>query len=109
MVGFVGCLVSLSILAAMQAVYAPAGTNQVGLGWAVAALYMIVVFYCLGVEAVGIAFYTEIFPSHLRAKGVSLVWNVCAAANLLYLEVAPTALADIGWRFLLVCSNGLCL
>ena len=102
MMGFVGCVVSLALLTAMQALYAPSGTNRVGLGWAVVALYMIVIFYCLGVEACGNPFYTELFPTHIRAKGVCFTIFVNSAANLLYLEVAPTALQNIGWRFLLV-------
>jgi hypothetical protein len=102
MTGFVGCTVALAILTAMQAVYAPSGTNKVGLGWAVAALFLIVVFYCLGVEACGAPFYTEIFPTHIRAKGVCFCVFVNSASNLLYLEVAPTALQTIGWKFLLV-------
>ena len=103
MTGFVGCIASLSLLTAMEAVYAPSGTNKVGLGWAVTALYLIVIFYCLGVEAVGAPFYCEIFPTHIRAKGVCFMVFVNSASNLLYLEVAPTALQNIGWRFLLVC------
>ncbi|OAL20288.1 hypothetical protein AYO22_09000 [Fonsecaea multimorphosa] len=102
MTGFVGCVVALAILTAMEAVYAPTATNKVGLGWAVTALYLIVIFYCVGVEACGSPFYCEIFPTHIRAKGVCFCFFVNSLANLLYLEVAPTALQDIGWRFLLV-------
>ncbi|KAJ9615908.1 hypothetical protein H2200_001985 [Cladophialophora chaetospira] len=102
MAGFVGCIIALSILTAMEAVYAPSGTNKVGLGWAVAALYLVVIFYCLGVEAVGAPFYTEIFPTHIRAKGVCFCVFVNSASNILYLEVAPTALQTIGWKFILV-------
>ncbi|OAP55545.1 hypothetical protein AYL99_10518 [Fonsecaea erecta] len=102
MTGYVGCVVALVILTAMEAVYAPSGTNKVGLGWAVAASYLIVIFYCLGVEACGAPFYCEIFPTHIRAKGVCFNIFVNSAANLLYLEVAPTALQTIKWKFLLV-------
>jgi MFS family permease len=102
MIGFVGCIAALVVLTAMQAVYAPAGNNKVGLGWAVVALYLVVIFYCLGVESVGPPFFTEIFPSHIRAKGVCLCFFANSASNLLYLEVAPTALQNIGWKFLLV-------
>ncbi|EXJ70980.1 uncharacterized protein A1O5_05973 [Cladophialophora psammophila CBS 110553] len=104
MTGFVGCTVALVILTAMEAVYAPTATNKVGLGWAVTALYLIVIFYCLGVEACGAPFYCEIFPTHIRAKGVCFCVFVNSATNLLYLEVAPTALQNIGWRFLLTRS-----
>lgn len=102
MTGFVGCTIALIILTSMEAVYAPSGANKVGLGWAVAALYLVVIFYCLGVEACGAPFYCEIFPTHIRAKGVCFMVFVNSAANLLYLEVAPTALQSIGWKFLLV-------
>jgi MFS family permease len=101
-VGYVGCLASLVILVAMVAVYAPSGTNKVGLGFGVTALYLIVIFYCLGVEAVGSVFYSEIFPNNIRAKGVSFTVFVNSLTNLVYLEAAPTALHNIGWRFLLV-------
>ncbi len=100
--GFVGCLIALCILTAVQAVYAPDGTNKVGLGWGVAALYCVVIFYCLGVEACGSIFYSEIFPTHIRSKGVCFTAFVNSLSNLVYLMAAPTALQNIGWRFMLV-------
>lgn len=102
MMGYIGCILALIILTAMEAVYAPDGTNRIGLGWFVAACYLIVIFYCLGVEACGNPFYTELFPTHIRAKGVSFQLFINSTSNLLYQEVAPTALQNIQWRFLLV-------
>lgn len=106
MTGFVGCAIFLSLLAAMLAIYAPDGTNKVGLGWAVAATYAVVICYCLGVESCGAPFYTEIFPTHIRAKGVCWTLFINSLVNIVYLEAAPTALQNIGWKFLLVSPPG---
>lgn len=95
-------MVSLSVLAAVQAVYAPEGTNKVGLAFGVVALYGVVIFYCLGVEACGSIFYSEIFPTHIRAKGVCFTTFINSLSNLVILMAAPTALQNIGWKFILV-------
>lgn len=53
----------------------------------------------------GYVFFAEIFPNHLRAKGLALSGATIALANLIYLQAAPTAFANIGWRFYLVSSE----
>jgi len=102
MAGFVGCMISLSVLTAVQAVYAPSGTNKVGLGFGVVALYLVVIFYCLGVEACGSIFFSEIYPTHIRSKGVCFTAFVNSLSNLVYLVAAPTALQNIGWKFIIM-------
>ena len=43
----------------------------------------------------------EIFPFHLRAKGISLgVAGICLL-NIVWLQAAPTALENIGWKYYL--------
>ena len=43
----------------------------------------------------------EIFPFHLRAKGISLgVAGICLL-NIIWLQAAPTALENIGWKYYL--------
>ena len=45
---------------------------------------------------------SEIFPNHIRSKGMS--WSIVSyfASLIIYLQVAPTAFAKIGWKFYLV-------
>jgi hypothetical protein len=43
----------------------------------------------------------EIFPTHLRAKGISLGIAALCAINIVWLQVAPTAFEHIGWKFYL--------
>ena len=43
----------------------------------------------------------EIFPFHLRAKGISLgVAGICLP-NIIWLQAAPTALENIRWKYYL--------
>lgn len=46
-------------------------------------------------------FLSEIFPTHLRAKGISLGMAGLNVINIVWLQVAPTAFKNIGWKFYL--------
>lgn len=46
--------------------------------------------------------YAEIFPNHLRTRGVALANISLALTDLVYLQVTPLAQATIGWKFWLV-------
>jgi hypothetical protein len=65
-------MIMLCVEAAMVAQFAEAGTNKVGLGFGVAAFYVFLIIYSLGVDVAGVVFYSELFPNHIRAKGVAL-------------------------------------
>lgn len=45
-----------------------------------------------------IVYTSEIFPSHIRAKGMSASIVAYFASLIIYLEVAPTAFADVRWH-----------
>lgn len=64
--------------------------------------YIFLIFYGLGIDVVGIVFYSEIFPNHLRAKGVAATIAVIVLTDLVYLQVAATAFAHAGWKFFLL-------
>lgn len=66
------------------------------------ALYLFVAVYNLGVDVGGNVFFSEVFPNHIRSKGVALANLVLALADLVYLQVTPYAFANIGWKFFLV-------
>lgn len=113
-IGLAGCCISLIIEAAIVATYAtpiPENPNTAALKMGVAALYafssplipdtktltsvrfLFVLFYSVGIDVAGIVFYSEIWPNHLRSKGITLVISTLALTSLIYLEVAPTAFA----------------
>lgn len=70
--GVAGCCVFLSIECAMVAEYAAAGTNKAGLSMGVAAFYLFLAVYSVGIDVAGVTFYSELFPNNMRAKGKDL-------------------------------------
>lgn len=69
---------------------------------ALAMFYLFLAVYSMGVDVAGVVFYSELFPNHIRAKGVCLSMATVALADLVYLQATTTAFANIGWRFYLV-------
>jgi MFS family permease len=102
MLGVGGCCVSLILEAAMVASFGEAGTNKAGLRMGVAAAYLFLAVYSVGVDVAGVVFYSELFPNHIRAKGISLSIAVIALTDLVYLQATATAFANIGWKFYLL-------
>lgn len=105
--GVAGCCVCLCVEAAMVALYADEGTNKAGLAVGVAAFYIFLLVYSFGVDVAGVVFYSELFPNHIRSKGVSLCMVSIALTDLVYLQATSSAFANIGWKFFLVSSTSL--
>ncbi|KEF53482.1 uncharacterized protein A1O9_10457 [Exophiala aquamarina CBS 119918] len=113
--GFSGCLVALCIESALVAIYATpvpqVDPNMAGIRAAVAMLYVFQVFYGMGIDVPLWPYCAELFPNHVRAKGMAVCTTTVALPSLVYLEVASTAFANIGWKFYMVfisiCSVGL--
>ena len=85
MLGVGGCCASLIVEAAIVASYAspvPSVPNKAGLGLGVAAFYVFVIFYGLGIDSAGTVFYSEIFPNHIRARGLALATMTIALTDL---------------------------
>ena len=102
---YIGCCACLIIEAAIIATFAtpiPAIPNTSALKAGVAAFYVFLLFYGCGIDVAGVVFYSEIFPNHLRAKGVAMSIAVIALTDLVYLQVTATAFSHIGWKFFLV-------
>ena len=79
-----------------------ASYNKVGLGFGVFAFYAFVAVYGFGIDVCGVVWYSEIFPNHIRAKGICLSIATIALTDLVYLQATATAFANIGWHFYLV-------
>ncbi|ORY17254.1 general substrate transporter [Clohesyomyces aquaticus] len=108
--GVAGCGVCLIIEAALVASFAEAGTNKPGLAAGVAMFYLFLAVYSMGVDVAGVVFYSELFPNHIRAKGVCLSMATVALTDLVYLQATTTAFANIGWKFylifIIICAGG---
>jgi hypothetical protein len=81
---------SLILLAAMVASFGKEATNKAGLRMGVAATYIFLLFYSVGVDVAGYVFYSELFPTQMRTKGLAIVIATIALADLVYLEVTAT-------------------
>ncbi|KAK7883526.1 hypothetical protein LTR67_011102 [Exophiala xenobiotica] len=103
--GIAGCMAALIVECALAATYASASAllhpNGPALRAGVAMIYVYVIFYEINLDGVLFAYLGEIFPTHLRAKGMSLGIAAVCLMNIIWLQAAPTAFANIHWRFYL--------
>jgi sugar porter (SP) family MFS transporter len=88
--GIAGCMACLIVECALDATYAStsalAKPNETALKAAVAMIYVYVVFYEICLDGVQFAYIGEIFPTHLRAKGIALgVAGICLM-NVIWLQ-----------------------
>lgn len=104
MTGFGLCMTWLSIHTAMVALYAGDGTNSAGLATAVAMFFLFNASYALAGDVGVFIIVGEIFPNHLRGRGATIAFISTTLTNLIYLQVAPTGLRNVGWKFFLVSS-----
>lgn len=105
LIGVFGCCACLIVEAAIIASFAtpiPPVPNTAALKAGVAAFYVFLLFYGCGIDVAGVVFYSEIFPNHLRAKGVAMSIGVIALTDLVYLQVTDTAFHHVGWKFFLL-------
>ncbi|OQV04830.1 hypothetical protein CLAIMM_09654 [Cladophialophora immunda] len=98
--GLFGCAACLAVEAALVAEFVPSD-NQSALEAAVSMLFVFIFFYELFVNGTQWTYLGEIFPTHIRAKGVCLGVANVALMNLIWLQSAPVAFANVGWRFYL--------
>ncbi|KAG0647515.1 Quinate transporter [Hyphodiscus hymeniophilus] len=95
-----GCVTCLLIEAALDATM-PEQHNIAGLRASVAMLFLFFMFFNGGVDCTVYPYLSEIFPTHLRVKGMSLAVAGICLTDLLWLMLAPTAFASIGWKYYL--------
>lgn len=99
--GLAGCAVSLLGAGIMVALYG--GTdNKPGNSAGVFFLYLHLTFYATCMDASTYVYASEIWPTHLRAKGFAASVAGLFVGSLTLLEAAPTAFETIGFRFYLI-------
>ncbi|KZT57700.1 sugar transporter family protein [Calocera cornea HHB12733] len=99
-IGLTGCMISLACESAMTAQYA--GTsNATGNAFGVVFIFFFIFFYASGIDATSYVYCSEIFPTHIRSQGMAFSMVGTFLSTVAYLDAAPTALANIQWRFYL--------
>lgn len=99
--GFTGCLACLIIEAIVVKLYG--GTmNIAGQNAGIAFIYIYLIFYSLGIDVGTFIFVGEMFPNHIRAKGLAISLASLNATNTIYLSITSIAFTALGWKFFLV-------
>lgn len=99
-IGLTGCLVSLCVFTALLATYN--GTDhRAGLAAAVAMIFIFPLSYGGFLDGVTWWYAAEIFPTHLRAQGMTIAMATYCVSNIIWLQAAPTAFKTIEWKFYL--------
>lgn len=88
--GVLGCMSCLIVEAALVANFVPSN-NTSALQAAVAMFYVFQVFYGICLDGPQFAYLGEIFPMHLRAKGICLGVAMISLMNIVWLQSAPVA------------------
>jgi MFS family permease len=104
--GILGCAACLTVEAALVAGYATsaddlANPNRTALRAAVSMLFLYIFWFEITLDGGQFVYMGEIFPTHLRAKGISLGMAGLCATNIVWLQVAPLAFETIKWKFYL--------
>ncbi|KAK5051910.1 hypothetical protein LTR84_002713 [Exophiala bonariae] len=102
--GVGGCASCLVILCALVGKYASSPEmletpNTAALSAAVVMIYLLTAFYQLGLDGVQFAYLGELFPYQIRAKGMVLGIATICGMNIMWLQTAPVAFEQIGWKF----------
>ncbi|KAI9743682.1 MAG: hypothetical protein M1818_002998 [Claussenomyces sp. TS43310] len=99
--GMIAVAIPLACEAAMTARFL--GTdNKSGLAAGVAFLYLYIFLYGIFLDGPGYFYVSEIFPTHLRAKGATICVAAYSLINIMWTQVSPIAFASIGWKFYMV-------
>ncbi|OAA60210.1 General substrate transporter [Niveomyces insectorum RCEF 264] len=62
---------------------------------------LIVAFAQLFLDGTQYVYFAELFPQHLRAKGMTIGMAAISLMNVMWLQAAPTAFKNISWKFYL--------
>lgn len=61
-----------------------------------------VFFYGLFIDAASFIYSAEIYPTHIRARGVALATSTYFIACITYVTPGATAITNIGWKYFVV-------
>lgn len=96
-----GMLVAMVLVTACSATYAAHGSSGSGIA-VIAFLFIFFGAYDIAWTPIPPLYVSEIAPTNLRAKYLSLYWLSCACALCFNQYVNPVALAAIHWKYYIV-------
>ncbi|KAH9211650.1 hypothetical protein DL95DRAFT_305683 [Leptodontidium sp. 2 PMI_412] len=79
--------------------------TRTSFGISAAAIFFLfghIAFFSSCIDATTYIYASEIFPTYLRAKGLSLSLSGLFLGSLVYTQAAPSALSAIGWKYYLI-------
>lgn len=74
-------------------------------GLSAAAIFFLfghIAFFSSCIDATTYIYASEIFPNHLRARGLSLSISGLFLASLAFTQAASSALAAVGWKYYII-------
>ncbi|KAF2651337.1 general substrate transporter [Lophiostoma macrostomum CBS 122681] len=101
MFGFAGCVVALVGECITVSIFQKHGQSGVASA-AVFFLFLHITFFSVSVDATSYIYASEIFPTPARAKGLSISVSGLFVATIIFLQAAPTAFAEVGWKYYLL-------
>ncbi|CAM1510798.1 Fc.00g083110.m01.CDS01 [Cosmosporella sp. VM-42] len=100
-IGGFGSAAILSVMAALQKYYL--GTdNTAGLNAAVSIYFIFGAFFTTTIECTAYVYGSEIWPTHLRSEGSTLVYASFFGNSIAYSSPVTVGLKNIGWKFYMI-------
>ncbi|CAG8429090.1 unnamed protein product [Penicillium salamii] len=99
--GGFGCAAIIGTMAALQKYYANT-TFMPGINAAVALYFIFGTFFTSTIECTAYVYGSEIWPTHLRSEGATIVYASFFANAVAYAAPVSVALENIGWKFFMV-------
>jgi MFS family permease len=99
--GFAGCIVALIGECVTVSIFQKTGHRSAASA-AVFFLFLHIACFSSSVDATSYIYASEIFPTPVRAKGLSFSISGLFIATIIFLQCAPTAFDQIGWKYYLV-------
>ncbi|KAL3421406.1 hypothetical protein PVAG01_07851 [Phlyctema vagabunda] len=100
-VGGFGCAAILSTMAALVKYYLGT-TNYPGINALVALYFIFGAFFTSTIECTAYVYGSEIWPTHLRSEGSTIVFASFFGNAVAYSAPVSVALKNIGWKFYMV-------
>ncbi|TVY84029.1 Sugar transporter STL1 [Lachnellula suecica] len=101
LIGYAGCVIMFAIATGLIAKFSENASKSYAAA-AVTFLFLYVFFYGALIDVNQYTVATEIFPSHLRSQGSSYSLAALFLTDVLWVDLAATAQAKIGWKYYLV-------
>ncbi|OAP57496.1 hypothetical protein AYL99_08234 [Fonsecaea erecta] len=99
--GLTGDLIALIGECIAVSIFQRTGSRAIA-SLAVFFLFLHIALYSVSLDATSYIYSAEIFPTPLRARGVGISITGLFVSTIVYLQAAPVAFANIGWKYYLV-------